>query len=134
MSDQGDLFGAPPNKKPTQQEVWLAFHRENPHVYRTLVTLAKQLHAAGHKIYSVSGIFDYLRFKRALKTTDVDFKLNDHYTAYYGRLVMLNEDDLDGFFKLRVQKSKHKEARDGVTDPADNDWRKDPFWIGLKIG
>jgi hypothetical protein len=86
------------------------FHYDNPHVYDELWKLACDLHARGHRHYSMKGLFEVLRWHRAMKTTDEDFKLNNNYTAYYARLIMENDDRLEGFFRLRDSGADHTES------------------------
>jgi len=77
------------------------FHRENPHVYSELKKLALQLKEKGHKKYGMKGLFEVLRWHRALETTDQNYKLCNNYTAFYARIIMKNEPELKGFFRLR---------------------------------
>ncbi len=92
-------------EKPTIEEMFWEFHTSNPHVLPALYDLAMQLKRRGHKKYSIAGLFEVLRFHRALKTTGEDFKLNNNYRAHYARKLMLDYPELDGFFNLRVVKS-----------------------------
>jgi len=77
------------------------FHRQNPKVYDELVTLARKIKSRGYRKYSIKGLYEVLRFNRALKTTGKEFKLNNNYTASYARMIMTNESDLNGFFDIR---------------------------------
>lgn len=78
------------------------FDRSNPHVYRTLVRLARDWVAqtGGRKI-GTKALFEVARWQIALATSDPDFKLNNSYTAFYSRLIMRREPDLSGLFDLR---------------------------------
>jgi hypothetical protein len=67
------------------------FHKLNPHVYRILVRLARRWLRTGRQKGSI-----------AMSTTDDEYKLNDHYKAFYARLIMWREPDLDGLFDLRA--------------------------------
>ena len=82
------------------------FHAQNPHVYERLRQLALDLKNRGRKKYGIAGLFEVLRWEHAMSTTDEDFKLNNNYRAYYARLLMENEPELDGFFATRVQTSR----------------------------
>jgi len=84
------------------------FHRQNPQVYDELVKLALQIKARGYRKYSIKGLYEVLRFNVAMKTTGVDYKLNNNYTAGYARMIMENEPDLRGFFDLRVRSDDEK--------------------------
>lgn len=77
------------------------FHGANPHVYVRLVELARQLRERGHRRVGMKMLFEVLRWEHALRTTGDDFRLNNNYTAYYARLVMEREPDLDGIFETR---------------------------------
>lgn len=85
----------------TIQERFEEFAAENPLVLVELVQLARHLKKRGHEQYSIAGLFEVLRHRRALQTTDGEFKLNNNYRAYYARMIMDQYPDLEGFFKLR---------------------------------
>jgi len=85
----------------TIEQAFLAFHQDNPHVYRELVALARQAHARGVRRIGMKMLFEVLRWNVALRTGGDDFKLNNNYTSYYARLIMLHEPDLDGIFETR---------------------------------
>lgn len=78
------------------------FHTDNPQVYATLVELARTWVANTHlhKI-GVGALFERARWEIAIRTNDPNFKLNNNYRAYYARLIMKREEDLDGIFELR---------------------------------
>lgn len=78
------------------------FHSENPAVYTELTALARQLQMRGHSRYGMKGLFEVLRWKRAMTTTGSVFKLNNNYTALYSRLIMHNNSGLKGFFNIRA--------------------------------
>jgi hypothetical protein len=78
------------------------FERENPHVYRTLVRLAREwVERTGGRKIGTKALFEVARWQIALATNDKDFKLNNNYTAYYARLMMHREPELAGLFDLR---------------------------------
>ena len=102
---QGDLFDdLPPSSKDMTDKFW-DFHANNPHVYCEIVKLARQLKVRGHTRYAMKGIFEVIRYHRALATTDAEYKLNNNYTAYYARLAMGLEGDLADFFSVRESKA-----------------------------
>jgi hypothetical protein len=82
-------------------EQFIRYHEENPHVYHELKRLALQLKQKGHKHYGMKGLFEVMRWHMALYTTDTEFKLNNNYTAFYSRMIMENEPQLEGFFRVR---------------------------------
>ena len=80
------------------------FNAENPQVYEELVALARQLKEFGHSQYSIKGLWEVLRHRRALETTGNEFKLNNNFTAPYARRIMEQEPDLVDFFGTRISK------------------------------
>ena len=99
------LFPHTPNSQPlTIQERFEAFHKSNPHVYNELCNLARQLKARGRERYGIKSLFEALRWHKAMQTSDEEFKLNNNFTAFYARLLMAQEPELDGFFEVREQK------------------------------
>jgi hypothetical protein len=84
------------------------FHREHPEVYRLIVRLCRKLRHAGRTHYSIDAILHRVRWHYDVnaKRPGEPFKLNDHFTSRYARLVMRQEPDLSDFFetrKLRAQ-------------------------------
>lgn len=79
-----------------------SFHRENAHVYRTLVRLAREwVNSTGKNKLGIKSLFEVARWQLAIETSDPEFRLNNNYTAYFARLIMRQEPDLDGLFNLR---------------------------------
>ena len=101
MSDQLLLFDNP--TKPTPEERFEAFHAAHPEVYRELRRRAFLLQQRGWKRYSIKGIWEVMRFDFAMSwgRPSGGFKLNNNYTAYYARLLMEREPELEGFFETR---------------------------------
>lgn len=78
------------------------FHRDNPVVYRTLVTLARQwVDQTGRHKMGINALVERTRWEVAITTSDPDFKINNSYAPYYARVIMRDEPDLDGIFDLR---------------------------------
>lgn len=83
-----------------EQDFW-RFHRLNPHVYDELIAMTREAKAHGLKRIGMKMLFEVLRWNTALRTYGDEFKLCNNYTAYYARLIMVCEPDLDGMFVLR---------------------------------
>lgn len=84
------------------QRRFLAFHEANPQVYLELRTMAREAKAAGKQRIGMAMLFEVLRWNRLLDTRDsTPFKLNDHYTSRYARLLMEREPELAGMFEVR---------------------------------
>lgn len=77
------------------------FHRENPHVYRTLAALARQWLSTGREKLGIATLFERARWELTLATAGDEFKLNNDFRAFYSRLLMAQEVDLAGLFDLR---------------------------------
>lgn len=87
------------------EKQFIAFHRENPHVYDKLVELAFMLKERQHKKIGIAMLFEQLRWLHALETSDMSgFKMNNNYAAFYARMIMGRNPALEGFFEIRVQK------------------------------
>lgn len=103
---QPTLFDLSPTVQPAgrfeslDDRFW-AFHQANPHVYRALVALARQLKQAGRRRFGIKALFERLRFEAALQTWGDEFRLNNNYHSRYARLIMRQEPDLAGFFETR---------------------------------
>ncbi|OBS01863.1 hypothetical protein A9W98_17930 [Mycobacterium gordonae] len=79
-----------------------AFDRANPHVYTTLVRLAREwIQRTGRHKLAIATLFERARWEIALATTDPEFKLNNNFRAFYARLIMHREPDLTDLFDLR---------------------------------
>jgi hypothetical protein len=79
------------------------FHRDNPRVYNTLVRLAREwVKTTGHGKLGIATLYERARWDIALETRSADYKLNNDFRAYYARLIMRRERDLDGLFDLRA--------------------------------
>lgn len=81
------------------------FDAKNPHVYPQLCKLARELKAQGHQKIGMQMLFEVIRWRSMLKTTDTDFKLNNNYAGRYARKVMSENPDLDGIFETRTLKT-----------------------------
>lgn len=103
MTEQPTLWTIEKPKK-SIRERFTTFHNGNPHVYRRLCELARELQAAGHKKAAIGLLWERLRWENYMpvRRGDEPYKLNDHYRAEYARLIMKRETDLDGFFETRT--------------------------------
>lgn len=78
------------------------FHKNNPHVYDILVRLARQAKKTGKIKMSVVLLVQVARWELMFTTkSDDGYKINNSFTSRYARLIMENEEDLDGFFEIR---------------------------------
>jgi hypothetical protein len=81
---------------------FVEFHHDNPHVYRALVTMARQWRQRGHDRCSIKMLFEVLRWQAGIATdTGEPFVLNNDFTSRYARLIAASEPDLAGLFNFR---------------------------------
>lgn len=87
----------------TTAEKFEQFHRDNPIVYATLCSLARDW-LAQHRGWrtGIGRLTEVCRWEIAMQTNDPEFKINNSFRAYYARLIMKTESDLDGIFDLRA--------------------------------
>ena len=78
------------------------FHHANPHVYASLVRMARQWRAAGRGPCSIKMLFEVLRWEYGIATSGEPFLLNNSFTSRYARLIEANERDLVGIFHTRT--------------------------------
>lgn len=78
------------------------FHAANPGVYKTLVFYARQAKGYGRGRIGIELLWNRMRWDYMVKTDhDGDFKMNQNYKAWYARLIMQQEPDLEGIFETR---------------------------------
>ncbi len=91
----------------TIDERFAEFHALHPEVFMEFRKLAQQLRDRGHQHYGAKGIFEVLRFHRAVDgRPEEPFKLNNIYTSRYVRMLIQDDPSFLGFFELRVLKSR----------------------------
>jgi hypothetical protein len=86
------------------------FHAENPHVYRLFDRFTSYAIERGRARFSVSIIFERIRWETHIETGDPDFKLNNNHRAYYARLWMRDHPEHAGFFEVRRTREPTSEA------------------------
>ena len=81
---------------------WWTFHTEHPEVAAYLLNQARLVLSSGRSEYSIKTLYNVARwhfqFERSPKEA---YKLNDLYHSRYSRLLMAENDDMAGFFRLR---------------------------------
>lgn len=84
-----------------QDQKFLKYHKENPHVYQEFKKLTFKTIQKGFKHYSARGIIQLLRWHTGVSENGTGLKINDHRSMYYGRMFMNEYPEHDGFFRLR---------------------------------
>jgi hypothetical protein len=98
---------AVPTRRAPLEVRFLRFATDNPEVVRTIIRLARERKAAGHKWWGMRAAFELIRERPELIAGSETVpgsrrvKLNNDFTAPMARLVMQLAPDLDGFFKTR---------------------------------
>jgi hypothetical protein len=78
------------------------FHRDTPNFYAELVKLARRFRAKTGRTCGIQRLIEIVRFDIEMTSkSDEEFKINNDFAAFYSRLIMCQEPDLDGFFQLR---------------------------------
>ena len=81
------------------------FDTENPHVYRTLVRLARKwVRQRPGEHCGIGMLFEAARWDLAIRTSGEPLRLNNNYRAFYARKIMANEKDLANLFHTRQQR------------------------------
>lgn len=82
------------------------FHAENPRVYQELMLLAYEWkRRTGGRKLGMKSLYERVRWELALATSDPDFKLNNSFTPFYARLLMLRNPELRGLFDCRISEA-----------------------------
>lgn len=88
------------------------FHDEHPEVWELFSKFTLNRIALGYKNYAVGAIWERIRWETDGGGDGVaEFKLNDHYRAFYSRWFMEAFPEHNGFFRIRVQTSASRPAR-----------------------
>jgi len=77
------------------------YHAKNPHVYVLFKKFAFAA-AAEKQMYSADAVLHRMRWFTDIETTGDQFKINNNYAAYYGRLFMADFPRHAGFFRTRM--------------------------------
>lgn len=97
----GPLIVPPHVEGDSIQQRFERFHEANPHVYRALVGMARDLKHRGRSRIGIGMLYEVLRWHYAMATGGSDFKLNNNYRSRYARLIEAQEADLAGVFEKR---------------------------------
>jgi len=105
MTDQFDFDFSPVCPEPLHlalSERFERFNDNNPSVYRNLVKLARQFRSKRpDAIIGIQMLFEVLRWNYWINVdSDEQFKFPNAFAAGYSRMIMKQEKDLEGIFKL----------------------------------
>jgi hypothetical protein len=78
------------------------FHAANPLVYQTLVRLITEwVVVQGRKPLGIRMLWETARWQIIQRTRNTDFKMNDHYTGYYARMLLVDHPSFRGLLEIR---------------------------------
>lgn len=101
-----DDLGTPDKPKNALEAQFWEYHKTNPKVYSLFGKFAGEAARANRGNFGVGAIFERMRWFTAIETFGEEYKLNNNYRAYYGRLWMRDNPEYDGFFSTRVLRAK----------------------------
>ena len=89
---------------------FLEFHQRNPQIYVELVRLARHaitLPGYGRRRIGIRMLWEIMRWNFTIEVDQAgdDYKLNDHLTSRYARMIDEKESDLKDIFELRELRS-----------------------------
>jgi hypothetical protein len=84
---------------------FLDWHEANPHVYRTLVALAREAVRRGKRRIGMKALWERARWDLELDTEGDEFRLNNNFTSRFARLIEAREPDLRNLFATRRLRS-----------------------------
>jgi len=80
-------------------------HRNNPHVYKALKKIIFRAIEKGYKHFSIDMAYQILRWETGVTSDDADYKLNNNFRSFYGRLFVLDYPQYSDLFSFRKSKS-----------------------------
>lgn len=97
----GDLWHANPSYL-RRRAAFLRFHQDYPEVYAELAQRARVMLQHDER-FGIRTLWESMRWDFMLRSgpNPQPYKLNDHHTSFYARLLMATEPDLTGIFSTR---------------------------------
>lgn len=82
-------------------DAFLKFHHEYPHVYSLFDRFTRDVIKMGHKHYGVEAIKNRIRWHTTVDTGEEEFKVNNNFKVFYGRLWTQQNPEYKDFFRTR---------------------------------
>jgi len=76
------------------------YHKNNPHIYDAFESITLDLIKLGRTQFAVRNILGKMRWDMAISGDD-EYKINENYSAYYGRLFEEKHPLHEGFFRKK---------------------------------
>lgn len=80
---------------------FLAWHRQHPHVYRLIERFVGELQSRRIRRAGIKAIWERVRWEMAVETSSSAPKLNNNWTAYYARLLIIHHPEWGSMFATR---------------------------------
>lgn len=77
------------------------FHNRNPHIYAEFEAQALRAIGKGRKKISAKLIINWIRWNEFLRSSDMNFRINDAYQSYYSRLFVEKHPEHKDVFEFR---------------------------------
>lgn len=88
-----------PKVKPAKLTLeFLAFHRDNPQIYKLFVKYASMV-ARTRNRFGSRAILERIRWETAVESSHETLKIPNAYSAYYSRLFEIDHPRFDGMFQ-----------------------------------
>lgn len=85
---------------PTMEEIFQDYHAANPHIFRMFERVTFDAIRIGFAHYGAKSVMERLRW-HSRETGNDEFKINNNYASYYGRLFEKKHPEHKGFFRKR---------------------------------
>ncbi len=100
----GSLWYSPDDDNPSITERFQVFHAANPRVYDLFKRFAMELLRAGHPRGSADMICHRIRWEVAINVQEGGYKINDHFTSRYARMLAAEDARFLDWFCFRQLK------------------------------
>ena len=81
---------------------FLDYHHANPAVFGMFRTIALRLYNRGIRHYGARCIMEVVRYETAIRAEGEVLKINNNWTPYYARMLMMQDKRFESFFSFRV--------------------------------
>lgn len=103
---EDEYEATPANDNYPAKNQWAArfaeFHDANPLVYELVKKYTFDVLRTGKKSFSMTSIFERIRWYTTIETSGEEFKINQNFIPYYSRMFMADYPEHDGFFSIRA--------------------------------
>jgi hypothetical protein len=96
MADLFSWIPPPPRPPPSEYPAGIP-----EHICKLFEELSFKVRGAGFSHYSARAILHRMRWHHHIERGDIDFKINNNYSARLARWFMARHPHTDGFFELR---------------------------------